>query len=68
MGAYSYLLAKSLLSIRPMDANPIHKHDIRAEGIGGAEELQPHQYFKITVVKTGCSPIKIQEMLFPLNV
>ena len=47
LGAYSYLLAKSLLSIRPVDANPIHKHDIRVVGISGAEKRQTHQYFKI---------------------
>ena len=35
----------------------------RAVGIGGAEGLQPHQYFRITVLKGVCSPIDIQELL-----
>ena len=34
----------------------------RAVGIDGAEGLQPHQYFRITVAKDVCSPIKIQEL------
>ena len=32
----------------------------RAVGLGGAEGLQPHQYFRIKVVKELYNPINIQ--------
>ena len=34
-----------------------------AVGIGKAEGLQPHQHFRITVVKSGCSPTNIWGLL-----
>ena len=37
--------------------------EFRAVGIGGAEGLQPHQYFRITVVKEDCRPTDIRVLL-----